>query len=175
MEGVNTVMPMAIKTGVDLVGGVQDSGSSGGVSEAAERRARAVEAQAQRQAEAKERSTREQVQQLREDSQHKNAAARVAAANSGLTLSGSSLLNLTSLEHAGDEKVGKVLGESALQVQSLLDTAADQARSIRLSGRVAGSRSGGLGSLLRLGGLALGGQALGRDGTPSSAPVQSDW
>jgi len=157
MEGVSTVMPIAIKTGTGLLQSALDQNGSGGASTAAENRARAVEAQAKRQAEAQERNAREQVQTLREDSQHKIASARVAAANSGLALSGSSLLNLTSLEHAGEEKVGKVLGETALQVQSLLDSGAEQARSIRLSGRVADSRSGGLGSLLRLGGQALGG------------------
>ena len=156
MEGVSTVMPMAIKTGSGLLSSAQNSGGSGGVSEAAESRAKAAEAQAQRQAEVLERSTRDKVQELREDSQRKSASARVAAANSGLDLSGSTLLNLTSIEHAGDEKQGRVLGESALQVQSLLDSGADQARSIRLSGRLADSRSGGLGSLLRLGGQAFG-------------------
>jgi len=156
MEGVSTVMPVAVKTGIGVLGSALSSGGSGGVSEAAEARAQAAEAQARRQAEAQARTAREQVQELREDNQHKNAAARVQAANSGLALSGSSLLNLTALEQEGDEKVSRVMGENALRVQSLLDSGAEQAQSIRLSGRVAESRSGGLGSLLRLGGQALG-------------------
>lgn len=158
MEGVSTVMPIAIKTGAGILGAAMDSGSSsgGGASAAAEARAKAAEAQALRQAEAQERTTRDQVQNLREANQHRNAKAHVAAANSGLALSGSSLLNLTSLERAGEEQLGKTLSDSALRIQSVLDTGAEQARSIRLSGRVADSRSGGLGSLLRLGGQVLG-------------------
>lgn len=170
MEGVSTVMPIAIKTGTNLLSNALDQGGSGGAGTAAENRARAVEAQARRQAEEKQRTARAQVQGLREDNQHKVASAHVAAANSGLTLSGSSLLNLTSLEHAGEEKVGKVLGETALQVQSLLDSSAEQARSIRLSGRVAENRSGGLGSLLRLGGQALGASV----SLPSTFPNRND-
>jgi len=49
-----------------------------------------------------------------------------------------------------------VLGESALRVQSLLDSGAEQAQSIRLSGRASSRGSGGLGSLLRLGSQSLG-------------------
>jgi len=156
MEGVSRVMPIAVKTGASLLGDVLKE-SSGGTGAAAEARAQSAEAQARRQAEAQERATRETVQQLREDNQHRQARARVAAANSGLTLSGSSLLNLTSLEHAGDEKVDKAMSESALRIQSILDSGAEQAQSIRLSGRVADSRLNGLGSLLRLGGLSQGG------------------
>jgi hypothetical protein len=165
MEGVSTVMPLAVKTGVGILGSVL-AGGSGDAGDAAEARARAAEAQARRQAEAVERGAREQAQEARETGQHRNAAAHVAAANSGLELSGSSLLGLTSLEHAGEEKVGRVLGEAALRVQSLLDSGAEQARSIRLSGRAAGSRSGGLGSLLRLGGQVLNG-----GGFPTTFPL----
>jgi len=156
MEGVSRVMPIAVKTGASVLGAALKDGS-GGTSAAAEARAESAEAQARRQAESQARATRETVQELREDNQHRAAKARVAAANSGLALSGSSLLNLTSLEHAGDEKVDKAMSESALRIQSILDTGADQARSIRLSGRVADSRLSGLGSLLSLGGLAQSG------------------
>ncbi len=151
MEGVSTVMPMAVRTGAQVLSTALADGGKGGGS-AAEARAQAVEAQARRQAEAEMRGTREKVEELREGNQHRNAAARVAAANSGLALSGSSLLNLTAVEDSGDERVGKVAGESALRVQSLLDSGAEQAQSIRLSGRSSGSRAGGLNSLLRLGG-----------------------
>lgn len=156
MEGVSTVMPMAVKTGAQVLSTALSNGGRNG--SATEARAQAVEAQARRQAEAEMRGTRDKMEELREVNQHRNAAARVAAANSGLALSGSSLLNLTALEDAGDERVGKVAGESALRVQSLLDSGAEQAQSIRLSGRSSGSRSGGLNSLLRLGGQSgLGG------------------
>jgi len=155
MEGVSSVMPIAVKTGASVLSGALTSGS-GGSGDAVEARAQSAENQARRQAEAQARSTREQVQELREDNQHKMGSARVAAANSGLALSGSSLLNLTSAEAAGDEKVNRVMDESALRIQSILDSGSDQARSIRLSGRVADSRQGGLSSLLRLGAQSLG-------------------
>jgi len=157
MEGVSSVMPLAVKTGASVLSSAikgELGGSSGGVSSAAEARAEQAENQARRQAEAETRSARDKVSALREDNEHKLGAARVAAANSGLTLSGSSLLNLTSLEQAGDDKVSGVMGENALRVQSILDSGAEQARSIRLSGRVASDRLGGLGSLLRLGSQA---------------------
>jgi hypothetical protein len=150
MEGVSTVMPMAVRTGAQVLSTALSEGGKGGG--ALEARAQAVEAQARRQAEAEMHGARDKMEELRETNQHRNAAARVAAANSGLALSGSSLLSLTALEDAGDERVGKVAGESALRVQSLLDSGAEQAQSIRLSGRSVGSRSGGLNSLLRLGG-----------------------
>lgn len=156
MEGVSTVMPITVRTGAGILSAALSENGKGGVGQAAEARAQAAEAQARRQAEVEVRGAREKVEELREASQHKNAAARVAAANSGLTLSGSSLLNLAALENVGEERVDKVLGESALRVQSLLDSGAEQARSIRLSGRSVESRSGGLGSLLRLGGQSLG-------------------
>lgn len=157
MEGVSTVMPAPIKTGAGiLASALLEAGKGGNGGGAAEERARTVEAQARRQAEEQVRGAREQVRELREAGQRKGASARVAAANSGLTLSGSSLLNLTALEDEDEERVGRVLGESALRVQSLLDSGAEQARSIRLSGRAAGARDGGLGSLLRLGSQALG-------------------
>lgn len=157
MEGVSTVMPAPIKTGAGILAtALLESGKGGGGNGAAEERARSVEAQAKRQAEEQVRGAREQVRELRESGQHKSASARVAAANSGLALSGSSLLNLTALEAEAEERVDRVLGESALRVQSLLDSGAEQARSIRLSGRAANGREGGLGSLLRLGSQALG-------------------
>lgn len=152
MEGVSTVMPVAVKIGAKALGTALDSMGSGGASGAAETRARAVEAQARRQAESEMRGAREKIEELRDEAQHRNAAARVAAANSGLALSGSSLLNLESIEAQGEERIGTTAHESALRVQSLLDSGADQAQSIRLSGRSAGSRAGGLNSLLRLGG-----------------------
>jgi len=155
MEGVSSVMPIAVKTGASVLSAAL-AGGSGSSNDAVETRARNAENQAKRQAEAQARSTREQVQELREDNQHRMGAARVAAANSGLALSGSSLLNLTSAESAGDEKVNHVLDESALRIQSILDSGSEQARSIRLSGRVADSRQGGLSSLLRLGAQSLG-------------------
>jgi multidrug efflux pump subunit AcrA (membrane-fusion protein) len=157
MEGVSTVMPLTVRTGARiLASALLEGGKGGGGSGAAEARAQAAEAQARRQAEAEVRGTRQQVQELRESGQHKSASARVAAANSGLTLSGSSLLNLTALEDGSEERVDRVLGESALRVQSLLDSGAEQARSIRLSGRGSGGRDAGLGSLLRLGSQSLG-------------------
>lgn len=157
MEGVSTIMPMTVKTGAGILATkLLEAANDGGGSDVTEARAQAAEAQARRQAEASVRAARGQVQELRETSQHKNAAARVAAANSGLTLSGSSLLNLNALEAEGEERVDSVLGESALRVQSLLDSGAEQAQSIRLSGRASNRGSGGLGSLLRLGSQSLG-------------------
>jgi len=161
MEGVSTVMPLTVKAGAGLLASALLEGERGGDGgNGAEARARAAEAQARRQAEAQVRSARGEVQELREAGQHKSASARVAAANSGLTLSGSSLLNLAALEDENETRVDKVFGESALRVQSLLDSGVEQARSIRLSGRAsnraAGGRDGGLGSLLRLGSQSLG-------------------
>lgn len=156
MEGVSTVMPMTVKTGAGILASALLEGGKGGGGDAVEARAQAAETQARRQAEAEVRGTRQQVRELREAGQHKSASARVAAANSGLTLSGSSLLNLTALEDESEERVDRVLGESALRVQSLLDSGAEQARSIRLSGRAASGRDAGLGSLLRLGSQSLG-------------------
>jgi len=155
MEGVSTVMPLTVKTGVGILDKVLANGGPGQASKAAEARAESVEVQAQRQAETEARSAREQTDDLREAAQRKDASARVAAANSGLDLSGSSLLSLDALENAGDEKISRLLGDSAMRQQSLLDSGAEQARSIRLSGRTAQSRSGGLGSLLRLGGQSI--------------------
>jgi vacuolar-type H+-ATPase subunit E/Vma4 len=155
MEGVSTVMPLTVKTGVGILDKVLAGGGSGSTSKAAEARAESVEAQAQRQAETEARSAHEQTDDLREAEQRKGASARVAAANSGLELSGSSLLSLDALENASDEKISRVLGDSAVRQQSILDSGAEQARSIRLSGRTAQSRSGGLGSLLRLGGQSI--------------------
>ncbi|OIN98273.1 MAG: hypothetical protein AUJ49_13585 [Desulfovibrionaceae bacterium CG1_02_65_16] len=157
MEGVSSVMPLAVKAGTSVLSSAlkgELGGSSGRISSTAEARAEQAENQARRQAEAVARGARDQVSTLREDNEHKRASARVAAANSGLTLSGSTLLNLTSLERAGDDKVNDVMHESALREQSILDSGAEQAQSIRLSGRVATDRLGGLGSLLRLGGQA---------------------
>lgn len=157
MEGVQSIMPVAVKTGVGVLSRSASGGGFGSTSEAAELRAESVENQARRQAEAQARSTRQQVQTMREDNEHKLASARVAAANSGLELSGSSLLNLTSLETQGQDKVTDAMDESALRIQGILDSGAEQARSIRLSGRVADDRANlisGLGSLLRMGGQA---------------------
>lgn len=157
MEGVNTVMPMTVRTGAGILASALLEGAQGGAGGAAEARAQAAEAQARRQAEAEVRGARKEVRELREQGQRRSATARVAAANSGLALSGSSLLNLTALEAEDEERVDRALGESALRVQGLLDSGAEQARSIRLSGRGAGGRAGGLGSLLRLGSQFPGG------------------
>lgn len=155
MEGVSTVMPLAVTAGKLAAAA---AGSREAAADAAENRARAVEEQARRQAEGVRRQEREDLSQARADSQRKAAAARVAAADSGLTLSGSSLLSLAALEQAGDETAGRISGKAAWQTRNILEQAADQARSIRLSGRTAQSRAGGLGFLLRLGGDALGGR-----------------
>jgi len=146
MEGVSTVMPLAVKAAGVL-------NKSGGAGEAVEARAEAVEAEARRRAEEARRSAREEAGDLRESSQHKASRARVAAANSGLDLSGSSLLSLEALEHADEERIGGVLGDAALRAQGSLDAGAAQARSIRLSGRSGRGAAGldGLGSLLSLG------------------------
>lgn len=166
METVSSVMPLAAKTGARAIGSVIGSavgsavgGGGSKVSDIAEARADQVENQAQRQAESMERQTRQQVDDQRDDTAHQLARARVAAANSGLELSGSSLLNLTSLEQAGADKANDLMDESDLRVRSLLDSASDQARSIRLSGRVANDRLDGVGSLLRLGAQAVRGLA----------------
>jgi hypothetical protein len=150
MEGVNTLMPIAVKTGMGVLSSAIKEGVAGG-NDAVEDRAKAAEAQARRQAEAEARSARQQVRELREDGQRKSARARVAAANSGLTLSGSSLLNLEALEHDSLEQVGRVADESALRVQGLLDAGAEQARSNQLSGRFRLQPRWRLGSLLRMG------------------------
>ncbi|MDP2848810.1 MAG: hypothetical protein Q8O35_11560 [Humidesulfovibrio sp.] len=156
MEGVSTVMPMAVRTGAGILSKALAESGKSGASDVIEARAQSAELQAKRQAEAERRGARDRVEEMREASQHRNASARVAAANSGLALSGSSLLSLTALEGAGDARVNKELGDSALRIQSLLDSGAEQAHSIRLSGRSVDSRLGGLGSLLRLGGQSLG-------------------
>jgi hypothetical protein len=147
MEGVSSVMPLAVKAGAQALG----QAMAGGSTDPFENKAQAAEAQASRRAQSQQRAARDAVREQREQNQHRNASARVAAANSGLTLSGSSLLNLESLEQAGDEKISRAMGESALRIQDILDTGAEQARSIRLSGRSAATRLGGIGSLLRLG------------------------
>lgn len=155
MEGVSTVMPLAAR-GAEALDSLARSGRGG--DPAAEARAEAVEAEARRRAESEQREAREQAGDLRESGQHRASRARVAAANSGLALSGSSLLSLEAQEHADDERIGELLGEAALRAQGILDAGAAQARSIRLSGR---SRRGGsagphgLGSLLGLGGSVL--------------------
>lgn len=172
MEGVSTVMPLALKTGMGALDAALSSG--GGGENAAEVRARNIEAGARRQAEAVEREARKAVRQGRESSQHAVASAHVAAADSGLELSGTSLLNLTSLERAGDEDLSRVMGEAALRVQSLLDAGAEQARSVRLSARQSSSRNGGLGSLLRLGGQGAGNGGIPGGiggGTPGTIPT----
>ena len=159
MEGVSTVMPLALNVGTGILkGALSGLGSGGGseIGEAAEARAQAAEAQAKRQAEAEERRTRQQAEDLREEGQHKRAKARVAAAGSGLTLSGSSLLSLNSLEHAEGEQVGRLLGDSSRRVADILAAGAEQAQSIRLSGRRSRADDG-LGSLLRLGGQVFNG------------------
>ncbi len=160
MEGVSTVMPLALNVGTGILKGVL-SGNSGngdsGASEAAEVRAQAAEAQAKRQAEGEERRTREQAESLREEDQHRRARARVAAAGSGLELSGSSLLTLQGLEHAQDEQLGQLLGDSSQRMADILASGAEQAQSIRLSGRRSRASDDGLGSLLRLGGQVLSG------------------
>jgi hypothetical protein len=154
-------MPTAINVGTGIVKGVlQDAVNSGGgteISEAAETRARTAEAQARRQAEAEQLRVRTQAEGLREDNQHRRARARVAAAGSGLTLSGTSLLNLQSLDHQQEDEMGQLLGESAKRVADILASGAEQAQSIRLSGRRSRASANGLGSLLSLGGQVFSG------------------
>lgn len=167
MEGVNTFVPVATTAGKVLQGALplltQGNGDSE-VSEAAEERARAVEAQARRQADAVWRTAQDQADAQREKGEKARARARVGAATSGLTLSGTSLLSLENLEAQNQGMVDELLGESALRIDDLLTGAGEQARSIRLSGRTQKNRGGG--SLLSLGGLGLGGgpmSALPRD------------
>lgn len=161
MEGVATVMPMGVsaqsilKAALPLAGGGGSSG--GGVNEVAEARAQAVENQARRQAEAQRQSSLDRADALRESGEKRRASARVGAATSGLSLSGTSLLSLESIQGETDEAVGEVLGAGALAGEDILASAADQARSIRLSGRMTKSRSGGDDSILRLGGQILSG------------------
>lgn len=165
MEGVATVMPMGVsaqnilKAALPLagVGGGSGNGSGGGVNAAAEARAQAVENQARRQAEAQRQSSLDRADALRESGEKRRASARVGAATSGLSLSGTSLLSLESIQAETDEAVGEVLGEGIRAGEDILSSAADQARSIRLSGRMAKNRSGGEDSILRLGGQILSG------------------
>ena len=168
MEGVSTVMPLALNLGTGILKGVLQgvAGSSGGTgtSEAAETRAQTAEAQARRQAEAEELRAREQAEGLREDNQRRRARARVAAAGSGLTLSGTSLLNLQSLEHQQEDQLGQLLGDSSRRAADILASGAEQAQSIRLSGRRSRVSDDGLGSLLRLGGQVFSGGGSGKAG-----------
>ena len=176
MEGVGTVMPLALGAGTSILKTVlasSDGGNQTAVSDAAEARAQAAEAQAGRQAEAEQRRGREQTEALREQNQHRRAAARVAQAGSGLTLSGSSLLSLQSLEHTQDDQVAQLLGDSARRAADILASGAEQARSIRLSGRQSRAQGEGLGSLLRLGGqvFSVGGKTGGSGGYPTTFPL----
>ena len=161
MEGVTTVMPAALsagsilKTALPLFTGGGNGSSD--ASAAAEARAQAVENQARRQAEVQREHAQDQVDALRERGEKQRARVRVGAATSGLSLSGSSLLSLESIQGATDKAASEVFGDAARASDNLLSSAADQARSIRLSGAQARSRSGGLDSLLRLGSQALGG------------------
>jgi hypothetical protein len=166
MEGVSTVMPLALNMGTGILKDVlQGAASSRGskTSEIAEQRAQTAEAQAKRQAEAEQRSAREKTEALREDNQHRRARARVAAAGSGLEFSGTSLLNLQSLDHQQEEQLGQLLGDSSRRVADILASGAEQAQSIRLSGRRSRG-TGGLGSLLGLGGQVLNGGRFGGSG-----------
>lgn len=166
MEGVSSVMPTALNAGNVLTqalplfiggGGGGGGNGDGGVSEAAEARAQAAEAQARRQAEATAREARDRADDLREKGEKARARARVGAATSGLTLSGTSLLSLENIDAQTEGAVDELLGDARLQMDDILASGAEQARSIRLSGRVPRSRSGGANSLLRLGGQILGG------------------
>jgi hypothetical protein len=174
MEGVSTVMPLAINVGTGVLKGVLSSAGSGGggeISEAAEQRAQTAEARARRQAEAEQLRTREQAEVQREENQHRRARARVAAAGSGLTLSGSSLLNLQSLDSQQEDQLGRLLGDSSRRVADILASGAEQAQSIRLSGRRTRAGDDGLGSLLRLGGQVLSGGFGGNGGFPTTFPA----
>ncbi|MDP3425889.1 MAG: hypothetical protein Q8S17_00735 [Humidesulfovibrio sp.] len=174
MEAVSTVMPTAINVGTGIVKSVlQDAVNSGGgteISEAAETRAQTAEAQARRQAEAEQLRARSQAEARREDNQHSRARARVAAAGSGLTLSGTSLLNLQSLDHQQEDELGQLLGDSAKRVADILASGAEQAQSIRLSGRRSRASGNGLGSLLSLGGQVFNG-GNGGQGLPAPGPL----
>lgn len=173
MESVSTVMPLALNMGTGILKGVLSNVGSGGseVSEAAEARAQSAEAQARRQAEAEQQSAHERAEGLREENQHRRARARVAAAGSGLELSGSSLLNLQSLEHQQEDQLGQLLGDSSRRAADILASGAEQAQSIRLSGRRSRASDDGLGSLLRLGGQVLSGGYGGRGGYPTTFPT----
>lgn len=158
MEGVSTVMPLAVNMGTGILKAITSGAGGGtGTGELAEARAQAVEAQAKRQAESEQRRTRQQVETLREQGQRRLAAARVAAAGSGLSLSGSSLLSLQGLEHEQEEQLGRLLGDSSQRLADILGSGAAQAQSIRLSGRRSRTGDDGLGSILRLGGQVLSG------------------
>ena len=175
MEGVSTVMPTAINMGTGILkGALQDAVNSGGgteISEAAETRAQTAEAQAKRQAEAEQLRAREQAETAREDNQHRRARARVAAAGSGLTLSGTSLLNLQSLDHQQEEQLGRLLGDSSRRVADILASGAEQAQSIRLSGRRSRASDNGPGSLLSLGGQVFNGGNGGNEGGAGGFPT----
>jgi len=180
MEGVSTVMPTAINMGTGILKGVlQGAVNSGGgteISEAAETRAQTAEAQAKRQAEAEQLRVREQAESQREDNQHRRARARVAAAGSGLTLSGTSLLNLQSLDHQQEDQLGQLLGDSSKRVADILASGAEQAQSIRLSGRRSRMSDDGLGSLLSLGGqVQNGGFGGGGNGSTGGAGGWLDY
>jgi len=168
MESVSTTMPLALNMGTGILKGVLQGavGSGGGteVSEAAEVRAQSAEAQARRQAEAEQLDARAKAEGLREEHQHRRARARVAAAGSGLALSGTSLLNLQSLEHQQEDQRGQLLGASSRRAADILAAGAEQARSIRLSGRRSRAGDDGLGSLLRLGGQVFSGPGQGGSG-----------
>jgi hypothetical protein len=152
-------MPLALNMGTGILKGVLQSAvnGSGGTEtgEIAEQRAQTAEAQARRQAEAEQLRTREQAESLREDNQRRRARARVVSAGSGVELSGTSLLNLQSLDHQQEDQLGQLLGDSSRRVADILASGAEQAQSIRLSGRRSRSADNGLGSLLSLGGQVL--------------------
>lgn len=157
MEGVNTFVPVAMTAGKVIQSALPllaQGDRQAGVDEAAEARAQAVEAQARRRADAEWRNTQDQADALREKGEKSRARARVGAAASGLTLSGTSLLSLENQQAQADSAVDELLGDSALRIDDLLAGAGEQARSIRLSGRTPRGRSGG--SLLSLGSFGLG-------------------
>lgn len=170
MEGVSTFMPSAMDTGKILQQALPllNSGATQAeVAETAEARARLVEAQARRQADAEQRQAQDQADALREKGEKARARARVGAATSGLTLSGTSLLSLENLEAQNASQVDELLGDAALRIDDILTGADEQARSIRLSGRVVRGHGGS--SLLNLGGLGQG------SGSGSSGPVFSTF
>jgi hypothetical protein len=169
MEGVSKVMPLALNVGTGILKGVLSNAAGGGggseISEAEQLR------------------TRQQAEGLREENQHRRARARVAAAGSGLDLSGTSLLNLQSLEHHQEDTLGQLLGDSSRRTADILASGAEQAQSIRLSGRRSRVSDDGLGSLLRLGGQVFGGGSGGKGegknggsgGFPIPFPIKLDW
>ncbi len=170
MEGVNTFVPVAMTAGKVIQGALPllaQGGQDDDVSEGAEQRAQMVEARARRQADAEWRAAQDQADALREKGEKARARARVGAATSGLTLSGTSLLSLENLESQGDGQVDELLGDSALRIADMLAGAGEQARSIRLSGRTQRNRGGG--SLLSLGGFGLGVNTSGGT-TPGTRP-----